>query len=320
MKSKIERRIHNITKAKMGLGAFCTLGFSALATPVLTIPGLIVGIPLLLSSLLDVMSIKENKVPIYKEGALLHIPNKFNNAWLKRYLDDSDNHLEKKYKLICLKLFSDYKNFNLYDFIGKNSTLIQEISQEIKQQTGSEYDVSKIFNYARGQLSEDNFIFEYIKPLENDNERKIAQKVYAEFQHIGILGHIIGSWNIDTFHFLMDLQEYEFSKEDKLAIKNHIKKIHTNNSFNDNMIKKHTIINILENTSIMENFIKLNNVFEDLSLIKEFIIALNKPIDSPDAIGITKEIQIKIDYLSITHELTTENDTLPVVKKPRNKL
>ncbi len=204
---KLERSLQTITNTKIGIPIF--LGIGGLLT-INTFPILAVSAAGTIVFLLEGLAQKyQNKTLNFKTHIFSNLYHAKFNKWFSEYIENSETLTEKKYKLIFSSfLFNEKKNLDLRIF-DSHTKLLKEIESELKIKN-EDVDLFSIFY--------DNISKSIVEDLKNDlldNEKsKSINKVFNDFQHLGLLGKNITFIESNIFKFLSLVQNYSLSDND----------------------------------------------------------------------------------------------------------
>jgi hypothetical protein len=300
---------------------FYELGFNSFLNPVKSFIGFLGNKLHSSHELKDYINLNTNKLPIYKKGIYSEINKKNNYTWLKNYLENSDNLIEKKYKLICLKIFFNDKKDIVDNFIDNYKDIIENVSKELKEKNLINYEIIDLFLLGKNLFSYQNksFSYNFIKPLESQDELEIAQKVYLDFQNGGMLGRTMQKFGSEIFQILVKLQNYRLSEEDKKSIHNVINMLNNPQGMFNSIDKTYYIHDITSNSELMNDFLSINDNTNDLLTIKEFFICIND--QSNEQINNHIEyINKKVDSLILKKEIEDICMLKPQLKKAKHKI
>lgn len=204
---QLEKSLQTITNTKIGIPIF--LGIGGLLT-INTFPILAVSAAGTIVFLLEGLAQKyQNKPFDFKKHIFSNLYHTKFNKWFSEYIENSETLTEKKYKLIFSSfLFNEKKNLDLRIF-DSHAKLFKKIESELKSKN-EDVDLVSIFY--------DNISQSIVEDLKNDlldNEKsKSINKVFNDFQHLGLLGKNITFMSSNVFKFLSLVQNYSLSDND----------------------------------------------------------------------------------------------------------
>lgn len=220
-------------------------------------------------------------------------------GWFKKYINQTDDLIEKKYKAIFLHVWVYQKRLKMKDLVSSKFTVFNDLFNELKQK--------KLTNYSIHLSPQENFIRDIVDFLNEDKSdpKKIAtaKKVYEEYQGEGALGRAFLE-NIQFAGFSY-LQEHKFTPEDYKVIE---------------QCNFHRRLDIYEDTvkEIMENILDKEDNLKHLKILDNHCIQILKNKTSLDAgsiINMQKAITNKIEYLELNEELESKDNSSIKLKK-----
>jgi hypothetical protein len=321
-KPNIEKEIKKQGNIIAGVGAFLGLGATAIsaatASPLTTL--MLCGA--MTPFFIDIITLKfliEKPKILHHDIWFLDKPFKKNiNKWISKYLDNSQNLTEKKYKVGCLSLWMRHEGINVNKIM--NTGIFKKLSEElvIKEEVEKYIPLQYLFGEQRDSIKNifgvDPSVQTFLEYDKNEPYKlEIAKNVYKEYSKIGMAA---GAFlNRTNFEELLILQDYKFTKEDYSTIK-----VYLENFKNDG--EKHPIefqtmklyspeteeilIKLIENENNIDHLEILNRYCSEIlakSRLEQFskvidkkidYIELNGQLESKDNVAITKVKKIKI--------------------------
>jgi len=320
MKPQIELEIEKQKKDILKYSSFLILGLEGITTVITKeISPLI---PLLAAPVIvDILAIKNilNEKKRNKISLMFYKPFFKKNLikWTQNYLNDSENLTEKKYKLIFLNLWANHKEIPLDIIFDKK--IISDLSNELIQKKETAYSLEDMFymNFSlvmRAQnkeiipktfLDEDN---------NNLNKKKIAKKIYKEFEDIGMAAKAFITGK--EISFLLDMQDYRFNENDFVFINEYIKDNPTKDIYSINYLNPYlndtinTLNKVISNEDNINNLNTLKNYCENMK---------EKDHDSmmEQVQELEKSLNVKFEYVNMKKELSKG---LSIGRKNINKI
>jgi hypothetical protein len=307
-KPKIEEQILKQRNLIGATATFLSLGGAALiATQGLSIlPLLTASVPLVI----DIFTLNELAKKDTNFKTMFHICDPTfktrMGSWFKKYINQTDDLIEKKYRAIFLQAWVNQKQIPMKELVSSKFNEFGYLFGELREK--------KLTIYPLYQSTDHTFITDVIDFLNEDKNdpEKIAKakKIYEEYKEEGIVGKSF----IENNQFAA----YSFLQDHKLTAKDY----EVIEQYNPPPKKR---LDIYEDTvkEIIENILDTENNIKHLKILDGYCnkVLTQKTSNSLgfyDIINMQKAITSKIEYLELSGELEFTNDKL--VKKNRIKL
>lgn len=289
----LEKRIRNLNKKHLSIGAFSALSLGALTIHPALLSSLML-MPFVVGGLVDYVNFKKDNKNSFS-GIFENKYHQLITNWLEEYVTDSKNLTEKKYKLIFASLYLQSKGIYLNHYYNLDHFLIK-VNEQLVNKNEIAFEIINLFNPI-STVSINRFV-------ENDNivKKDIAQKVAKDFEQVGLLGdHIFSFLTSEQSMFLLKFQDYKLTAQDKAVLR---KKI-------DNFFKKgkttmgFTGLLTSDIDEIITPIIMNENDKNSLILYKKFFpIFFNSQKDKD---YIHENIDKKMNYFTLDEKLTIKN-------------
>lgn len=202
----------------LGLSAFATLGTGALLS---------VNSAFLVLLLISGLTLFSELVTNYRIRKQRHdstissfLTFKYTNdflAWSEKYIEQSDNLTEKKYKALFCFIWVSHHSSLMFSHHPIEKTHFAQLAKNLIEHKNTHYDILKAYH------DRDINYLHFLK--EHPDDLVIAQKIFQDFELEGLAGKSFQSWHSGALSFLLLIQEYRLRANDIKAIESSLKRL-----------------------------------------------------------------------------------------------
>ncbi len=239
--------------------------------------------------------------------------------WVNQYVNSSEDLLEKKYKLIFLKLWLNHKNLSLENLTGFTHDIFDKLSEDLRKEKLCEYHIDLLFNSYSGDLEKiygkKVTTMTFIEDDSSYPERlDIAKKVYEEYANFGIIGKALT--RKEKFEPLLKLQEYKLTNADYQEIEKYTKELTQKDQFayyiDDPYVDNATLL--------LKEVLHNENDIKHLTIIENFcrqVIKIEDDGNFPSLAELANAAKVRIGYLDLGHEINNKDEPKPEQSEPK---
>jgi hypothetical protein len=309
---KIEKQINKKSNRVKSVLAFMGLGSAALATSY----GwqAFAGIGFIIPVAMDAYTMNKllNEKKGFKTNLLFYEPifKRSMKKWIQKYVNEPDNIIEKKYRVLFMKLWLSHKRLDLDNISDQFFEHFEDISSELTKKGLCKYPLDMLFNKYTESKSEEYFGEKinanfFINEDQNDPEKiAIAKKIYEEYAEIGLAGRQF--LNNNACDGLLMLQDYKFTSADYSLIENYTKQ-----PKGDFGLLSDIIMVVDEIEKVLPKIIEAENEPSKLQILHNYCnyVLTNKEfIDDSTMKLMEATIKSKIDYIELKSEIDIQDD------------
>lgn len=333
-KPKIENNLIKQRNNLISFTSFLSIGLTILSVQNLGLIGTTLSGSLTLILGLECYNfnkmIKSNQQ--YKRNANLFarpfLKKGFNN-WLKKYIESSDNLIEKKYKAIFIGLWLNQRKLKFETFLDYNTEYLQKLSTELIDKKITNFSIlsltkentyltntsiSKSSLYTQNQNK--TKLYDFIEEDFNNQEfLNIGKRIYQEYAINGFATKFLNN-NLDNFLACMFFQDYKLNDIDYENISHilNLKNLDPNWEMNSNLFKMNFYFLEEKQINCWQKIINNENSIVKLDLLKKYLdIQIKDYIDISNSIlpptgvqTIMNFVENKINYINMEKSLTTK--------------
>jgi hypothetical protein len=316
---------NNIAFLGVGAGALLFNQYVNWVTPIVI--GAIV--PMIID-LKETKNLVDNK-PYPNGSRFTFFLNKSLGKWLNKYINGSDNLIEKKYKVLFLHLWAEHKETSIDDIVYSNPDLFKELSHSLIKEGLTKYNLFEMLidSSKSVDLNGDRVVVKdfFAEDLNNPERVAIAKKVFEEYKDIGLIGKsFLRRSNYDA---LLYLQHNKFSNMDYGVIKKYTEDLE-NGEYHESVnyapssinfsrypdVVKETMEILVNNESNLNNLQILKKYYDTMiELYKLCRLGIDTPVQELEKIQ--DFIENKIEYLELGNELDTQKYSSKAAKRSK---
>jgi hypothetical protein len=241
------------------------------------------------------------------------------NFWIKRYIANSKNIIEKKYKILFLHLWFFNEDVYLNTSIPKNYFWGKIIKETDKELYFKEINAELYLLYQRYEEEDFNYFFN--KDRDDSEIIKVVKEIYKEYECAGLaMKSLFSTEKTFDVESILDIQDYLLTTTDIKIIKSIFNQVNARIVFNldteviRNIVNNENRLDILLLLKKLINFVKDNNrPLLIMSSIKSY--NQNLPYEVDEINSKIKMIDTKMEYLKMKNDFGND-----VVKKKINKI
>jgi hypothetical protein len=319
---RIEQQINKKGNRVKSIVAFLGLGSGAMAAAH-GLPGL-AGLGVIIPMAFDAYTMHKllNGKRGFKTRLALYEPifKTSMKKWIKKYVNEPEDIIEKKYRVIFLNAWLNSKFLKLDDVSAIYSEPFKELSNELKKRGLTKYHLDMLFNPYTESKSKDmfgeavNFNLFINEDKNNLDKVSIAKKVYEEYSEIGLAAkQFLNNKSCDG---LLMLQDYKFTSMDYSLIKTYINepKQESYNPFSYIMIGE-----VIE--TVLPKIVEAENDVEKLKILGNYchkVLTTEEIIDDSTLKSMQTVIKSKISYIELSSEINAQ-EILPGIQPKKEK-
>ena len=322
---KIEEHINKKSNRVKSVVAFIGLGSGAMAATH-GLPGL-AGLGFIIPMALDAYTMHNllNGKRGFKTRLALYEPifKTSMKKWIKKYVNEPENILEKKYRAIFLNAWLNSKFLKLDDVSDIYAEPFEDLSNELKKKGLTKYHLDMLFNpYSESQSEKVygekiNFNFFINEDKNNPEKVAIAKKVYCEeYSEIGLAAKQFLR-NRDCDGLLM-LQDYKFTSIDYSLIETYINEPQKES---DNFFKTTIITDEID--VILPKIVEQENDIKKLKILGNYchkVLTTEEIIDDSTLKSMQTVIKSKIDYIELSTEMNSQEEKPGIQLKKEKRM
>lgn len=321
---KIEQQINKKSNRVKSVFAFMGLGSAALAASYgwAGFAGIGFMIPVAFDTYTMNNLLKEKQG--FKTNLLFYelIFKKSMKNWIEKYVNEPEDILEKKYRVIFLNLWLSHKRLKLDNISDRFFEHFEDISSDLIKKGLSKYPLELLFNeYGLskskeyyGEIIDANF---FINEDKNDSKKlTIAKKVYEEYSEIGMAAKQFLRNN--ACDGLLMLQDYKFTSTDYKVIQDYI---NTPKHEGFDLFSLTMVLDEVER--VLPKIIEVENDTSQLKILGKYchkVLTEKELIDNSKMKSMEVLIKRKIDYLELVSEIEIKTELNPTKKEKRTKI
>lgn len=288
--------IKSTNQKTLAVGSFLAIGLPLLLSPVIGLAS--IGVTIIgISKLLDYLSVKK-LIKIDRQFNELNISSYqdvFNN-YLQTYLEKSDTdetgNIEKKYKLLFVKIWLESKHLKFEEVTKPINKLLEQSCFTI---CGNSFNLHLFL--CNSEMASLNYKEFFKEDINNPESLNVIKKVYNDFISLGLLGQNITQYSRDKLSLLAIAQEYQLTAQDNEYIK----------KYNSKQIKPFNLLLTKQEMPTMERIINCSdkNSLENLELFFQNDNFSNITQEDVEELGsLTSK---KIFYLKLKDNVKSDN-------------